>query len=153
MGPVTADQHKDESIHDSFITGIQSNQIRQRLLENNELDLQTMFNQARSLDIAQKSSITYQTQYGVNATKLDFGSQQNLTSYTAQPSAHQSSTAIASTKTCSYCGYAPHPRFKCPASNAICRKCNRRGHFQSVCRAGQQRIAAAFHMVSTGISK
>ena len=51
---VTADQHRDESIRDSFISGIQSDQIRQRLLENTELDLQTMFNQARSLDIAQK---------------------------------------------------------------------------------------------------
>ena len=36
---VTAEQHKNEYIRDSFISGLQSNSIRQRLLENNTLDL------------------------------------------------------------------------------------------------------------------
>ena len=43
-------------IRNVFINGLQSNHIRQRLLENKTLDLQTAFDQARSLDVAQQSS-------------------------------------------------------------------------------------------------
>ena len=50
--PVTAEQHENEYISDSFISGLQSNSIRQSLLENNTLDLHTMFNQAQSLKLA-----------------------------------------------------------------------------------------------------
>ena len=39
--------HTSESIRDAFIDGIQSQGIRQRLLENNTLDLDTAFAQAR----------------------------------------------------------------------------------------------------------
>ena len=40
--------YRDEAVRDAFITGLLSNIIRQRLLENNTLDLSTMFTQARS---------------------------------------------------------------------------------------------------------
>jgi hypothetical protein len=51
----TAVQYRDESIQDAFITGLLSNLIRQRFLENKTLDLKTMFDQARSLESAMKS--------------------------------------------------------------------------------------------------
>ena len=53
---VTAAQYCEESIRDAFISGLQSSLIRQRLLENKTLDLKTMFDQARSLESAMKSS-------------------------------------------------------------------------------------------------
>ena len=56
---VSAAKYRDESIRDAFISGISSCGIRQRLLENKSLDLQTAFDQARALDIAQKSSEMY----------------------------------------------------------------------------------------------
>ena len=54
---VTATQHCEEYIRDSFINGLQSPMIRQRLLENKTLDLTTMFDQARALDSAQRNSV------------------------------------------------------------------------------------------------
>ena len=57
---VSADVYKEELIRDSFINGISSNHIRQRLLENNTLDLTTAYNQATSLDLAQRQSDAYQ---------------------------------------------------------------------------------------------
>ena len=59
--PVTASEHRDQFIRDAFISGLLNNQIRQRLLENKELDLQTVFDQARSIDNALKSAEYYQT--------------------------------------------------------------------------------------------
>ncbi len=49
---VTVAKYCEEYVWDAFITGLQSNQIRQRLLENKTLDLKTMFDQARALDSA-----------------------------------------------------------------------------------------------------
>ena len=59
--PVTASEHRDQFIRDAFISGLLNNQIRQRVLENKELDLQTAFDQARSIDTALKSAEYYQT--------------------------------------------------------------------------------------------
>ena len=44
-------------IRDSFISGLHSPIIRQRLIENYALDLQTMFDQARPIESAQKNSV------------------------------------------------------------------------------------------------
>ena len=57
---VTASQHCDESVRDAFISGLRSASIRQRLLENKTLDLTSMFDQARSLEAAQKNSVFLQ---------------------------------------------------------------------------------------------
>ena len=56
---VTAAQYCEESTRDAFIAGLLSDVIRQRLLENKTLDLKTMFDQARSLESAMKSSESY----------------------------------------------------------------------------------------------
>ena len=52
---VNAVQHKEQYIRDACISGSQSNAIRQRLLENNNIDLDDVFHSARSLEIAQKN--------------------------------------------------------------------------------------------------
>ena len=59
--PVTAEIYRHELIRDAFINGIQSQHIRQRLLENITLTLEAAFTQARSLELAQKSSDSYNT--------------------------------------------------------------------------------------------
>ena len=51
---VTANEYKEEAIRDAFINGLQSNLIRQRLLENKVLELQSAYDQARALDVAQR---------------------------------------------------------------------------------------------------
>ena len=51
---VTAALHREESIRDAFISGLQSSLIRQRLLENKTLYLAAIFDQARSLYLAQQ---------------------------------------------------------------------------------------------------
>ena len=40
------------------------------------------------------------------------------------------------TPTCQCCGRSPvHDRRKCPARSVTCHRCNKKGHFQAVCRA------------------
>lgn len=56
---VTASKYCEESIRDAFITGLRLPFIRQRLMENNTLDLKNMFDQARSLELAMRNSESY----------------------------------------------------------------------------------------------
>ena len=48
-------------MHNAFISGLSSLSIRQQLLENKILDLQTLFMQALSLDLAQQNNELYTT--------------------------------------------------------------------------------------------
>ena len=124
----TAVQYRNESIRDAFITGLLSNSICQRLLENKMLDLKTMFDQARSLESAMKSSESYtDSQASFNAAVPS--------SPPATPPLDPSSLAALPTKgaSCFFCGNNRHPQYKCPARDAICMKCQKKGHFVKVC--------------------
>ena len=57
----TAKQIGDEAVRDAFICGILSTAIRQRLLENKDLDLRTAYDQASTLDLAQKTNASVYT--------------------------------------------------------------------------------------------
>ena len=56
---VTAKVYAEEYVRDAFITGLCSQSIRTRLLENTKLTLEQAFNQARSLELAAKHSEVY----------------------------------------------------------------------------------------------
>ena len=138
---VTAAVYRDEAVRDAFITGLQSNAIRQRLLENKTLDLSTMSIQARSLDTAQKSSEAYGS---LGPPPLPVAA----TTTTSPPSASdpESFVAAVSGAKCYFCGNSKHPRQKCPAKDATCRRCQKKGHFAKVCRSnptGEQGGTAA----------
>ena len=51
---VSAVQNREAAIRDAFIAGLSSGYIRQRLLEENSLELLTVFDKAQSLEDAQK---------------------------------------------------------------------------------------------------
>lgn len=133
---VTATKYCEEYIRDAFISGLHSNQIRQRLLENNTLDLKTMFDQARALDSAMRSSESYSAPQPVTAAAPEVATQDPN-----QGDSAQSDPTIAATDLkCFFCGNPKHPRSKCPARDAVCNKCHKKGHFAKVCRG---RVSAA----------
>ena len=45
------------------------------------------------------------------------------------------STPQKSNRKCFQCGRSPHPRAECPASQAVCHKCKKKGLFSSVCQS------------------
>jgi len=135
---VTAIRYCEESIRDAFIAGLQSNLIRQRLLENKTLDLKTMFDQARSLESAMKSHST--PNMLVNAAipvKSSDHQADNLAGATAEPTSFS----------CYFCGNSKHPRSKCPAKDATCAKCQKKGHYARVCQSkASSRVSASVHL-------
>ena len=127
--------HASESIRDAFITGIQSQNIRQRLLENSTLKLETMYDQARQLDVAQKSSESYVHQPPINA---------------AMKRANDKNNQSASNENCWNCGNRRHPRKDCPARNVECNKCKNKGHFSDYCKKSAS-INASVHPASGNV--
>ena len=56
---VSAMRHREEGIRDAFIAGIMSNAIRQRLLESENLDLNSVIAKARSLEAEQINAVRF----------------------------------------------------------------------------------------------
>ena len=139
---VAASKYREESIQNAFITGLRSPSIRQRLLENNTLDLKTVFDQARSLELAMRNSESYSSlPSSVNAAvppattedqeEIDPGTLAALTS---------------GASTCFVCGNSNHPRSRYPARDAVCFKCQKKGHFAKVCcgrKISKNKVSAA----------
>jgi transposase InsO family protein/uncharacterized protein YqgQ len=127
---VSAVRHRDEFIRDAFISGIQSSAIRQRLLEHRTLDLCTMFHQAQALESAAQSSVSFAAPSGYTAAVPDCPREFATEQFNSGTAAAIPSKALK----CFFCGNAKHPRLRCPAREASCMKCHKRGHYARVCR-------------------
>lgn len=134
---VTADICRDEAIRDAFISGLKSNAIRQRLLEKTRPTLQTAFDTARSLEMAEQQSQSYQSPTAHAAASSP------ATTCNIEPDANDSSLAASAIfQKCYLCGYRKHPRSKCPAREATCDLCGKWGHFQKACQSSKKKTVA-----------
>ena len=148
---VTAEQYREELVRDSFINGLLSSLIRQRLLENRQLDLKTAFDQAMSLDLAQKNSEVYTMPGTPTTAALPKPSIEHTSGFPASteapgvtasrqtsgaPTSVGNSLAAAVTPNkCFFCGDLFHNRRNCPARNCYCNKCGKKGHYAKVCKS------------------
>lgn len=129
---VTAERYQEEAIRDAFISGLKSPAIRQRLLEHKTLDVGTAFDQAKALDFAQQQSSSF-SQHVLNSYGAAVVNPASAKSDQAPD--HVDATLSVTRSSCFFCGYDRHPRSKCPARDAECKSCGKRGHFQKVCRS------------------
>ena len=145
---VTAEENQDAAIRDAFISGLSSSQIRQRLLEKSTLKLKDAFDLARSLEMAEKHSQTYYTNPVASVTdKLQPITTSNDSD--SKSSFHEDCACALShfpsgSNKCFFCGYNRHPRQKCPALNAMCKGCGKKGHFQKVCQTTKRQAKDNF---------
>ena len=142
--PVSAEVYRQEYIRDAFINGFCSNSIRQRLLENNNMTLADAYQQARTLELAQKQSDSYSSNIGTVAAVAPTANPEQLAPPTepVQPenlAAMNNNNRHASNnkpqKNCYFCGHKKHKggRPKCPALNSVCTYCGIKGHWMPVC--------------------
>lgn len=71
LNTVSTETHMDYAIRDAFISGLQSPNIRHRLLETDRLSVQTAFDQARSLNIAFKNSELFSERRVKDSNRID----------------------------------------------------------------------------------
>jgi len=123
---VSAEQNLSDYTRDSFIAGLESNSIRQRLLENRTLTLSEATDQARSLELAHINALSYSSTSSISAAA------QSSSELVTPP---QEVLALAVKSKCWFCGYTRHPRSRCPASGAECKTCGKIGHYSTVCKS------------------
>ena len=142
---VTALIHKEEAIRYAFIGGLVSNEIRQRLLENNNLTLQAAFDKARSLETAQKNAEMYLSSSSHQTDSFHIAKLQTEVTDNADVSKEEFSGrySYAINAKCSYCGNNRHSRKICPARNAMCYTCSKRGHFAKMCRSNSYNASSS----------
>ena len=115
---LTADEHRSLLISDAFIAGLHSSAIRQRLLESSEDTLEELFRTAVTMELATKDAHL-------------------ITPTNSQATSIPPTVAATNKTTCVWCGGPRHNRVLCPASNSICKKCSKKGHWASVCLSKQ----------------
>ena len=132
---VSAAENRNDNIRDAFIRGLSSNEIRCRLLENNTLTMNRAYELARSLELATKNTALYNVreQGATNSTVSTVQDMaQSLSS--CHIGNHENVNAVHSQK-CYFCGHDRHPRNICPAKDAICGNCDKKGHYAKVCKS------------------
>ncbi|KAL0811536.1 hypothetical protein ABMA28_009923 [Loxostege sticticalis] len=117
---VDAETNKNDNVRDAFISGISSSKIRQRLLENLTLTLDQAYNQALSLETAEVSSQSFNTQ-SLNAVH-EGAAPVSTNQETIQGGSYSAATYPRQRK-CFFCGGHVHPRKNCPALEKACQTC------------------------------
>ena len=116
----------DEMIRDRIVVGISNIKLSEKLQLDNDLTLEKAVTQARQAEIVKRQQPLVRGEQGAT---LVGGVQK------ARDTRGKSSGKPIP---CSWCGRSPkHDLEKCPARNAVCRKCKKRGHYQAVCRTGK----------------
>ena len=131
---------------DALINGIDSCQIRQRLLEKDEdLTFDAAYALARSLD----SAAIYARDYSSTVTSAAIHSDSEKLSPEIPLNVAASSTSRL--PKCSTCVRPRHPKGQCPARFSSCHRCHQKGHFagSSACELTKtKRTAAMFSDLS-----
>ena len=126
---VDALTYREQMIRDAFIKGLSSSSVSQRIPENEDISLQRAFDLALSLSQAHDHSaqLTREGQLAATSEYKDY-----INNLTMEPVR----------KFCFFCGGQYHNRDNCPARNAECFLCNKKGHFSrdAVPRKLQRRL-------------
>ena len=142
---VSTKEYREEAVRDAFINGLHDSKIRQRLLENRTLDLETAFSQTRALDLARQNSEFYQSTS--KSTSMHFNAAEiKETDQSKGLEKHELAvTSPNKARKCYFCGSQFHIRTKCPAKDAVCHLCKKVGHYARVCQSTKQKSFSQEH--------
>ena len=135
---VNAQQYRDDMKRDSFISGISSCFIRERLLENRTLTFTQAYEKARALEIAKLNSEQYSSSE-VTAGRISVCTVETDAEEGSSKISEQAINSVRSDKkkrnfSCNFCGRKTwHPRSRCPAKDENCNFCGNIGHYAKCC--------------------
>ena len=136
----------DEMIRDRIVVGIRNTSLSERLQLDPKLTLESAVTQVRQSETVKqrqavlRGSSTLAQEIPVGAVQRGRSNRKGKLFKGVNPGVNKGSQSSATSrdnpKGCSRCGkLAFHDKANCPAKDAICRRCNKRGHFQAVCRS------------------
>ena len=117
----------DKMIRDRIVVGIRNAKLSERLQMDPELNLDKAVAQVRQSEQVKQQQSLLRTSTGNLVGAVTHRGRRKL-------SQHGSRKQPDST-TCTRCGRHPkHDQSHCPAKDAECRKCGKKGHFQAMCK-------------------
>lgn len=118
---------ESEMLRDRIVIGVTSDDTRERLLREKDLDLDKAINICRTSEMATKQ---LQSMHTTTETVQFARTKPSKPKTTSKPDR-------ARNNTCKYCGDT-HPRGNCKAYGQTCAYCNKRNHLAKVCLSKQQ---------------
>ena len=133
----------DEMIKDRIVVGLRDTSLAEKLPLDEKLTLEKAITRAREAEaVRQQQPVvrgeeTKKPEIPVGAIqkgKFLRGKPPHLRSKGGTPQQRRQTS-------CHRCGKTPvHDRQRCPAKDAICNKCGKKGHYQRVCRSNNVRV-------------
>ena len=108
-------------------------ELRPTISENKTLDLKTAYDQALTLEMAQRQLASYSQQNSLTASVFTVRTEE--TDDCISVCDEQPTVAAISRQKYFFCGNQRHERSKCPARNSVCKNCKKKGHFACVYRS------------------
>ena len=113
----------DEMIRDRIVVGIQDRKLSEMLQLDPTLTLEKAITMVRQVEAVKKQHPVIRKERTDDETISPIQAVRNTSNREQTP-------------TCQWCGRSPvHDRRNCPARRVTCHRCNKKGHFQAVCRA------------------
>ena len=122
---------KDSLIRDRIVVGINSTQLKEKMLQDKDLSLESAISRCKSAEMTQRQMQVIQEKGSacggketepVNVIKHGRKGNRKSKINNAQPE----------TFDCNKCG-KNHQHKKCPAYSAVCHKCKKKGHYKQFC--------------------
>ena len=140
----------DELIRDRIVVGLADARLSERMQMDQDLNLEKAINMARQSEEIKKQQNTLRNDASsvvqMDAATVDRvfeGRKQrekpkfNKYKSDGAKSHFSSQSRHPHNSQCYKCGGPPHHRHECPANDAKCHSCGKKGPFQRVCRAGE----------------
>ena len=122
---------KDSLIRDRIVVGINSTQLKEKMLQDKDLSLESAISRCKSVEMTQRQMQVIQEKGSACGGKetepvnvIKHGRKGNRKS--------QINNAHPETFDCNKCG-KNHQHKKCPAYSAVCHKCKKKGHYKQFC--------------------
>ena len=135
---------KTEMIRDRLVVGIRDHALSEKMQMDPKLTLETAKKTIRQKEAVQQQQKALKgvnskeptcleaVHPGANRRKRPIGRDHQRMGSQGGPSKEQKAHS-SQTKQCTRCGRGQHPRDKCPAKDATCHKCQRKGHYSAHC--------------------
>ena len=124
-------EFKSQMIRDRLVVGIRDNALSERLQMNAELNLEKAMQMIRQSEAVHEQQILLHS----NDRNIEPGNLDSFRFNKQQSSRYPSKSSRPNDgNLCGRCGRGTHGRDKCPAREAICNRCHKRGHYSLQCR-------------------
>ena len=127
---------KVQLIRDRIVVGIRDQLLSERLQQDSELTLKKAKTITRQREAIHEQQVILDTGESSQPSSVDAIKHKGASkteSTKSQTTTDKSSKASGQSKNCSRCGRGPHSRHMCPAKDATCHACKKKGHFKSQC--------------------